>query len=91
MATRILATMQSRDSSRLPLLALSREGQARTTPQKESEAMKRVKTYRNYVIWKDSNDNYRVEQPSGFFFDEPATNLKTAKKWIDCAVFELNN
>lgn len=53
--------------------------------------MKRIITYRNYVIWKDSCDNYRIEQPSGFFFDEPAANLKTAKKWIDCAVFELNN
>lgn len=51
--------------------------------------MKKIKTHRGFTIWKNAAGNYRVETPTGFFFDEEAANFKTARKWIDCHLVQF--
>ena len=52
--------------------------------------MKKIKTYKGFIIWKNGF-NYSVEMPCGSFFSDDAANIKTAEKWIDAEIFRRNN
>lgn len=52
--------------------------------------MEKGTKYKNHLIVK-SGENYRVKDAGGYYlFAELASNIKTAKKWIDAYLIEKN-
>lgn len=51
-----------------------------------------MRTYRNYVLTRNSSTgNYTVQPPGALRWPEPAANIATAKRWIDRHIEERRN